>query len=79
MKVDIEVPEIGEGVTHATVGEWIKQVSDKVEEGELIVDIATDKVGVEVTAPATGVLVEQLASPEDEVEVGAVIGRVEAS
>lgn len=77
MKVDIIVPEIGDGVTHATVGEWLKAKGERVEEGELIVDIATDKVGIEVTAPKSGTLIETLAASEDEIEVGAVIGRIE--
>jgi 2-oxoglutarate dehydrogenase E2 component (dihydrolipoamide succinyltransferase) len=77
MKVDITVPEIGDGVTHATVGEWIKKKGDRVEEGELVVDIATDKVGIEVPAPKSGTLVETLVSAEEEVEVGSVIGRIE--
>ncbi|MEE4208907.1 MAG: biotin/lipoyl-containing protein [Parvularcula sp.] len=76
MKVDIAVPEMGEGVTHATVGEWLKKKGDHVKKGEAILDIATDKVGVEVEAPASGVLCEQLFKTEDEVQIGAVVGRI---
>jgi pyruvate/2-oxoglutarate dehydrogenase complex dihydrolipoamide acyltransferase (E2) component len=78
MLVDIRVPEIGEGVTHATVVQWRKAAGDPVAKGELIVEIMTDKVSFEMDSPATGVLREVLHGADDEVKVGTVIGRIES-
>jgi pyruvate/2-oxoglutarate dehydrogenase complex dihydrolipoamide acyltransferase (E2) component len=78
MLVDIQVPEIGEGVTHATIVQWRKAAGDAVASGEVIVEIMTDKVSIEVDCPATGVLREVLHGADDEVKIGAVIGRIES-
>ncbi|MGI9228048.1 MAG: 2-oxoglutarate dehydrogenase complex dihydrolipoyllysine-residue succinyltransferase [Gammaproteobacteria bacterium] len=56
MKVSVTVPELAESITEAVVGEWLKQPGDTVEEGEQIVDIETDKVILEITAPQSGEL-----------------------
>ncbi len=56
MKVEVTVPELAESITEAVVGEWLKAPGEFVEEGEQIVDIETDKVILEVTAPKTGEL-----------------------
>lgn len=56
MKVNVTVPELAESITEAVVGEWLKQPGDTVEEGEQIVDIETDKVILEITAPQSGEL-----------------------
>ena len=56
MKVNVTVPELAESITEAVVGEWLKQPGDAVEEGEQIVDIETDKVILEITAPQSGEL-----------------------
>ncbi len=56
MKVDVTVPELAESVTEAIVGDWIKQPGEYVEEGEQLVDVETDKVILEITAPETGEL-----------------------
>lgn len=56
MKVDVTVPELAESITEAVMGDWLKQPGDSVEEGEQIVDIETDKVILEITAPKSGKL-----------------------
>jgi 2-oxoglutarate dehydrogenase E2 component (dihydrolipoamide succinyltransferase) len=78
MAIDVIVPALGESITEATVGEWLKAPGEVVKADEAIVSLETDKVAVEVPAPAAGVLVEQLFMAGDTVSVGAVIARIEA-
>lgn len=59
--VDVMVPALGESVTEATVATWFKKVGDQVEADEMLCELETDKVSVEVPAPAAGVLAEILA------------------
>ena len=61
MPTDVVVPTLGESVTEATVGEWLKQPGDAVEADEIIASLETDKVAVEVPAPSGGVIAELLA------------------
>jgi len=77
MSTDIVVPALGESVTEATVGEWLKQPGDAVKADEPICSLETDKVAVEVPAPADGVLGEHKVAEGDTVEVGAVIATLE--
>ena len=56
MAEDIQVPSLGESITEATVGQWLKKAGDSVQEDEAIVELETDKVAIEVTAPVAGVL-----------------------
>ncbi len=77
MTVDIKVPALGESVTEAEVAKWYKQVGDAVGADEPLVELETDKVTLEVNAPAAGVLAEILAGEGSEVEVGAVLGRID--
>ncbi|MGB3148799.1 MAG: biotin/lipoyl-containing protein, partial [Paracoccaceae bacterium] len=58
---DVMVPTLGESVTEATVSTWFKKVGDRVEQDEMLCELETDKVSVEVPAPAAGVLAEILA------------------
>lgn len=74
--VDIVAPELGEGVTHATIGQWNAKVGGAVSAGETVVELATDKAAFDVPAPASGVLHECIAKPDEEVVVGTVIGRI---
>src|SRR3954463_12307132 len=76
--VEITLPAMGESVTEGTVLEWRKQVGDHVEADEVIVEISTDKVDAEVPAPASGKLTKILAGPDEVVQVGAVLGEIEA-
>jgi 2-oxoglutarate dehydrogenase E2 component (dihydrolipoamide succinyltransferase) len=78
MAIDVIVPALGESITEATVGEWLKAPGELVKADEAIVSLETDKVAVEVPAPAAGVLAEQLFMAGDTVRVGAVIARIEA-
>ena len=73
--IDIVVPEEGEG-TQATVARWLKKVGDPVVEHEPLVELETDKVAMEVPAPANGVLREILLDVDREAAPGAVLGRM---
>ena len=75
--VQITMPQMGESVTEGTVLEWLKQVGDRVEADEPIVEISTDKVDAEVPAPAAGTLVKILTEPDSTVQVGEVLGEIE--
>jgi 2-oxoglutarate dehydrogenase E2 component (dihydrolipoamide succinyltransferase) len=78
MATDIKVPTLGESVTEATVARWFKAVGDAVDEDEPLVELETDKVTLEVPSPVTGVLSAIAAEEGAEVEVGALLGAVEA-
>jgi 2-oxoglutarate dehydrogenase E2 component (dihydrolipoamide succinyltransferase) len=73
---DIRVPTLGESVTEATVGKWFKQPGDAVAADEPLVELETDKVTLEVPAPAAGVLGDIAANQGDTVAVGAVLGQI---
>ena len=74
----IKVPTLGESISEAIVSRWIKQVGDTVAGDEPIVELETDKVSVEVPAPAAGVLSRHLAQEGDTVNVGDIIAELEA-
>ena len=78
MSTEIRVPTLGESVTEATIGQWFKQVGDNVAADEPLVELETDKVTVEVPAPAAGVLEAISANPGDTVDVGALLGAIGA-
>jgi len=73
---DIRVPTLGESVTEATVGKWFKQPGDAVAVDEPLVELETDKVTLEVPAPAAGVLTEVAVKNGDTVAVGALLGQI---
>jgi 2-oxoglutarate dehydrogenase E1 component len=75
--IDIVTPAGGESVTEGTILEWAKQVGDSVEDGETIVEISTDKVDMELPAPAAGTLTEILAEEGETVTVGQAIARMQ--
>jgi 2-oxoglutarate dehydrogenase E2 component (dihydrolipoamide succinyltransferase) len=77
MATDVIVPTLGESITEATLGQWLKQPGEAVKADEPIASLETDKVAVEVNAPTAGVLAEHVASEGDTVEVGAVIARIQ--
>ncbi|MGH7101983.1 MAG: 2-oxoglutarate dehydrogenase complex dihydrolipoyllysine-residue succinyltransferase [Acetobacteraceae bacterium] len=79
MPTEIKVPALGESVTSATVSRWLKQAGEAVAQDEPLVELETDKVTVEVPAPGAGVLTEITAPTGTEVEIGAVLGRVDGS
>jgi len=76
MATEIRVPSLGESVVEATVGQWFKQAGDAVTADEPLVELETDKVTVEVPAPASGVLAEISVKSGDTVAVGAVLGAI---
>jgi 2-oxoglutarate dehydrogenase E2 component (dihydrolipoamide succinyltransferase) len=73
---DIRVPALGESVTEATIGKWFKKPGDAVAVDEPLVELETDKVTIEVPAPAAGVLGEISAKDGDTVAVGALLGEI---
>ena len=75
--VQISMPQMGESVTEGTVLGWLKQVGDRVEADEPLVEVSTDKVDAEVPAPASGTLIKILAEPDSTVQVGEVLGEIE--
>ena len=76
MSAPILVPTLGESVTEATVAKWIKKTGDSVNEDEPLVELETDKVSVEVTAPASGVLSEISIKEGETVGVGTKLGEI---
>jgi 2-oxoglutarate dehydrogenase E2 component (dihydrolipoamide succinyltransferase) len=76
MATDIRVPTLGESVTEATIGRWFKKAGDAVAADEPLVELETDKVTVEVPAPAAGVLEEIRVKDGETVGVGAVLGSI---
>ncbi len=73
---DIRVPTLGESVTEATVGKWFKQPGEAVAVDEPLVELETDKVTLEVPAPAAGVLSDITVKAGDTVAVGALLGQI---
>ena len=73
---EIRVPTLGESVTEATIGKWFKKPGDAVAVDEPLVELETDKVTIEVPAPAAGVLSEIAVKDGDTVAVGAVLGQI---
>ena len=78
MATEIRVPTLGESVTEATVGQWFKKVGDAVKADEPLVELETDKVTLEVPAPASGVLDEIAAKDGATVNVGALLATINA-
>ena len=73
---DIRVPTLGESVTEATIGKWFKKAGDPVAVDEPLVELETDKVTIEVPAPAAGTLAEISAKDGETVAVGALLGQI---
>ncbi|MEH6702658.1 2-oxoglutarate dehydrogenase complex dihydrolipoyllysine-residue succinyltransferase [Parasphingorhabdus sp.] len=78
MAIEVTVPALGESITEATLGEWLKQPGDAVAADEPIASLETDKVALEVPAPQAGVMGAHQVAVGDTVEVGAVIATIEA-
>ena len=74
---EIRVPTLGESVTEATIGKWFKKPGDAVAVDEPLVELETDKVTIEVPAPAAGVLSEIAAKDGQTVAVGALLGQIQ--
>jgi len=78
MAIDILVPSLGESVTEGTVSLWLKKAGDAVAADETLLELETDKATLEIPAPAAGVLTEILVPEGEDVEIGALLGRIEA-
>lgn len=78
MTTEVKVPTLGESVTEATVGAWLKKPGEQVAADEPVCSLETDKVAVDVPAPVAGVMGQQLVAEGDTVSVGAVIAMIEA-
>ncbi len=74
---DIVIPQMGESVAEGTIGTWLKKVGDAVAADEPIVEVETDKVAMEVPSPVAGVLVEIVVEEGEDVEIGALIAKVD--
>jgi 2-oxoglutarate dehydrogenase E2 component (dihydrolipoamide succinyltransferase) len=76
MATEIRVPVLGESVTEATIGRWFKKAGEPVKADEPVVELETDKVTLEVNAPASGVLAEIVAKDGETVSAGALLGQI---
>src|SRR5664279_4123920 len=76
MAIEIVVPTLGESVTEATVGKWFKKAGDAVKADEALAELETDKVTLEVNAPAAGVISEIVIKEGETVAVGAILGSI---
>jgi len=74
--IEVQLPALGESVTEGTVSRWLKQVGDRVEADEPLLEVSTDKVDTEIPSPASGVLLEIRVQEDETVEVGAVLAVV---
>ena len=77
MVVDVVMPKMGESITEGTILEWRKGVGDTIATDEILLEIGTDKVDAEIPTPNRGIITEILAEPNDVVEVGKVIARID--
>ncbi len=73
-RIPVEMPKLGYDMDSGKIAGWLKQVGDRVDRGEVIAEIETEKSTVEMEAMAAGVVVEIIHGPGDEVAVGEIIG-----
>ena len=76
-KFEVKLPKMGESVAEATITSWLKNVGDRVELDDAIVEIATDKVDSEIPSEVEGILLEQLFDVDDHIKVGETIAIIE--
>jgi 2-oxoglutarate dehydrogenase E2 component (dihydrolipoamide succinyltransferase) len=76
-RFELKLPKMGESVAEATITNWLKEVGDKIEADEAVLEIATDKVDSEVSSEVSGILIEQLFGKDDLVQVGQTIAIIE--
>jgi 2-oxoisovalerate dehydrogenase E2 component (dihydrolipoyl transacylase) len=75
----ITMPQLGESVTEGTIGNWLKQIGERVEKYDPLVEVETDKVSTEIPSPIAGILVEILVTQDSTVPVGTGLCRIEES
>jgi 2-oxoglutarate dehydrogenase E2 component (dihydrolipoamide succinyltransferase) len=78
MSIEVVMPQMGESITEGTVSKWLKQVGDKIDKDEAILEISTDKVDAEVPSPGAGTLLDIRVPEGDTVEVGTVLAVIGA-
>ena len=71
------MPQIGETVTEGTIVSWFKNIGDRIEVDEVIAEIGTDKVDIELESPVSGILTEILVNVDDTVAVGTPLAKIE--
>ena len=76
-KFELKLPKMGESVAEATITNWLKEIGDKIEMDEAVLEIATDKVDSEVPSEVSGILIEKLFQKDDLVQVGQTIAIIE--
>ncbi len=76
---EVIVPELAESITEGSIAQWLKQPGDRVEKGDYLLELETDKVNVEIISDYAGTLTEQLAEEGDTVLVGQAIAVVDES
>ncbi|CEI83478.1 dihydrolipoyllysine-residue succinyltransferase component of 2-oxoglutarate dehydrogenase complex [Oceanobacillus oncorhynchi subsp. incaldanensis] len=74
---EIKIPELAESITEGTIAEWLVKEGDKVEKGDAIVELETDKVNVEVNSEFSGVIAEITSNEGEDVSVGDIIGKLD--
>ena len=78
MPVELKVPEVGESITEVQIAQWYKQVGQRAEKDENLVEIESDKATVELPAPVAGTITQILKQPGQRAQVGEVIGYMAA-
>lgn len=78
MSIEVRMPDFGGDAHEATIVAWHRQVRDRVAQGELLVEVMTDKVNIEVEAPVAGVVTAILHAADETVAAGSVIARIDA-
>ena len=74
--VDVVMPQMGVSVSEGTITRWLKEVGERVEADETLLEISTDKIDTEVPSPASGIVTEILVTEGETVEVGTVLARI---
>ena len=77
MIIDVVMPKMGESITEGTILEWRKKPGDPIKKDEILLEIGTDKVDSEIPSTHRGIIIELLAEPNDVIDVGKVIARIE--
>jgi 2-oxoglutarate dehydrogenase E2 component (dihydrolipoamide succinyltransferase) len=77
--MDFILPKMGESITEGTILNWLVQEGESFEEGDILIEVGTDKVDNEVPAPAAGIMSKHLCAANDVVEIGSVLAQFEVT